>query len=99
MGGLAPFGPKLGNNDACIGGAGGRVTNAADARHSLPPRKVNAQLPAFPLPRHQILLKTVKLHANLLPVMCSNNPPPPLSVLQWRAPIRTSTALTHSHHR
>lgn len=50
MGGLAPFGPNLGNNDACIGGAGGRITVAPDADSSLSPRKVTAQLPAFPLP-------------------------------------------------
>lgn len=108
MGGLAPFGPKLGNNDACIGGASERITNAPDANNSLSPCKVSAQLSAFPLPpmcvfflnTFKILLnKTVKLHANLLPVMCNNNALPPLSVLQCRAPIRTSIALIHSHHR
>lgn len=50
MGGLAPFGPKLGNNDASIGGAGEGITVAPDANNSLPPRKVNAQLCPFPLP-------------------------------------------------
>lgn len=50
MGGLAPFGPKLGNNDASIGGAGERITLAPDAHNSLSPRKVNAQRSAFPLP-------------------------------------------------